>query len=512
LKNIYDEFYSITKDILTKQKGTGKTFIIQSENEMDWSMLGTADLSNNPEPTDLTIQNAITFWNTIQKAIDDAKKDNIVQGVYVYHGCEVNMVKRAMEGKKTATNNVIPYTHCDLYGYSAYDTMLADDNMSTFLAALNYLSNKSNGSSSFGKKNIYISEAGIPANEIGWGEPKSVSTISRAVKTAFDFGIPYFNYWQLYDNECSVYNPVNEQCRGFWIRKPSGDLSPVYTQVFSNYPAVVVSGKVTQRDGTPLARVGIDLCNNKFTLTDANGNWQKSMSPGAGYCARVVTSMLPAGYLSIEGTSNNSCVAKSPSYEWQIAGQNKFVSCSAINEGFCDLPSDSNINFKVTYPAGCTNECLTSGAKQCSGTAGYKTCGNYDNDSCLEWSGVTNCSSGQTCSGAGICSSACIPKTCAQLGSYDCGSWDNGCGATISCGTCAGGKICNSNGQCVSQTNSGLVGGPVISNQGTQTQTQKLTRAEILQRIAQIKQMLIQLITQLIAELQKQLVALPKTN
>jgi len=60
----------------------------------------------------------------------------------------------------------------------------------------------------------------------------------------------------------------------------------------------------------------------------------------------------------------------------------------------------------------------------------------------------------------------------------------------------------------VSQTNSGLVGGPVISNQGTQTQTQKLTRAEILQRIAQIKQMLIQLITQLIAELQKQLVAM----
>jgi len=152
LKNIYDEFYSITKDILTKQKGTGKTFIIQSENEMDWSMLGTADLSNNPEPTDLTIQNAITFWNTIQKAIDDAKKDNIVQGVYVYHGCEVNMVKRAMEGKKTATNNVIPYTHCDLYGYSAYDTMLADDNMSTFLAALNYLSNKSNGSSSLERK------------------------------------------------------------------------------------------------------------------------------------------------------------------------------------------------------------------------------------------------------------------------------------------------------------------------------------------------------------------------
>jgi hypothetical protein len=40
-----------------------------------------------------------------------------------------------------------------------------------------------------------------------------------------------------------------------------------------------------------------------------------------------------------------------------------------------------------------------------------------------------------------------------------------------------------------------------------QTQTHKLTRAEILQKIAEIKKLLIQLIIQLIAELQKQLAA-----
>jgi hypothetical protein len=38
------------------------------------------------------------------------------------------------------------------------------------------------------------------------------------------------------------------------------------------------------------------------------------------------------------------------------------------------------------------------------------------------------------------------------------------------------------------------------------------TRAEILQKIAEVKKLLIQLIIQLIAELQKQLAALPKTN
>lgn len=49
-----------------------------------------------------------------------------------------------------------------------------------------------------------------------------------------------------------------------------------------------------------------------------------------------------------------------------------------------------------TSTSGCTNEC-SSGTKQCSGN-GYQTCGNYDSDSCTEWSSVANCLSGQTCS------------------------------------------------------------------------------------------------------------------
>jgi parallel beta-helix repeat protein len=59
-------------------------------------------------------------------------------------------------------------------------------------------------------------------------------------------------------------------------------------------------------------------------------------------------------------------------------------------------------SFGYTPPT-CTNDCTSSGAKQCSGN-GYQTCGNYDSDSCLEWSSVTACSTGQTCSG-GICQS-----------------------------------------------------------------------------------------------------------
>ena len=41
----------------------------------------------------------------------------------------------------------------------------------------------------------------------------------------------------------------------------------------------------------------------------------------------------------------------------------------------------------------------------------------------------------------------CVPYTCASLG-YDCGSWDDGCGGTLTCATCASGYTCTA-GTCV---------------------------------------------------------------
>ncbi|MDD4988722.1 MAG: hypothetical protein PHS68_07505, partial [Candidatus Izemoplasmatales bacterium] len=108
-----------------------------------------------------------------------------------------------------------------------------------------------------------------------------------------------------------------------------------------------------------------------------------------------------------------------------------------------------------------------------------------------------------------VSSAGCVAKTCASLGNYQCGSWSDGCGAMVSCGTCTSGKTCNASGRCVSQT----IGGPVISDSDPQTLTetpQKMTRAEVLQKIAEVKQLLIQLIIQLIAELQKQLAGMQK--
>jgi hypothetical protein len=57
----------------------------------------------------------------------------------------------------------------------------------------------------------------------------------------------------------------------------------------------------------------------------------------------------------------------------------------------------------------CVDDC-SSGSKQCSGN-GYQTCGNYDADSCLDWSNVTLCSAGTSCSN-GACVVVPANNTC----------------------------------------------------------------------------------------------------
>ena len=83
----------------------------------------------------------------------------------------------------------------------------------------------------------------------------------------------------------------------------------------------------------------------------------------------------------------------------------------------------------------CSNECLSSGNKECSGN-GYRICGNYDADSCLEWGSVTSCSSNQACSN-GDC--ICNPN-------WQCTSWSicvnnqqtRTCSDLNKCGTISG--------------------------------------------------------------------------
>ncbi|MEI6916276.1 MAG: hypothetical protein WCL39_14170, partial [Armatimonadota bacterium] len=141
--------YEISKYLLTTYKGTGKTFIIQNW-EGDWALTSAG---SDKEPTEAAISEMITVLNARQDGVERARNEVGTDGVMVAHAAEVNLVAKAIDGKKCVTNDVLPYTHCDLYSYSAYDTSLKGPK--EFRAALDYLAKKAPDSKLFGSNNIY---------------------------------------------------------------------------------------------------------------------------------------------------------------------------------------------------------------------------------------------------------------------------------------------------------------------------------------------------------------------
>jgi hypothetical protein len=85
--------------------------------------------------------------------------------------------------------------------------------------------------------------------------------------------------------------------------------------------------------------------------------------------------------------------------------------------------------------ATCSTPSTTPPSCTCSGSGGQvKTINSSNAEVCLNFVNGSYQSSG-TC--------ACTPDTCASLG-YNCGTWSDGCGGTLNCGTCTLPAICDS--------------------------------------------------------------------
>lgn len=86
-------------------------------------------------------------------------------------------------------------------------------------------------------------------------------------------------------------------------------------------------------------------------------------------------------------------------------------------------PSGTTCSGGQCLAVSCGNDCATSGATQCDGTTGYKTCGNYDDDSCYEWSPLYVCPSGKICSAGTADNEVCVYPTDTICASYTYGDW-----------------------------------------------------------------------------------------
>ncbi|MEN9881350.1 MAG: hypothetical protein RLZZ308_533 [Candidatus Parcubacteria bacterium] len=171
--------------------------------------------------------------------------------------CEVTKVipswntTSASLGYPTAsiTKDVLPSISCDLFGYSAWESVDIATNVSPYDPALtwrdaldgslDYLRKQTKPSFAFGRNNIIISEAGIPENN-----PKaSPSTFNAIIAYALsEKDMPWFLYWTLYDNECNIKNitvstieNTASECDGLWIKKPDNTLGATFSRFQATY-------------------------------------------------------------------------------------------------------------------------------------------------------------------------------------------------------------------------------------------------------------------------------------
>jgi hypothetical protein len=239
---------NLAKYFLQNYAGTGKTFII-ANGEGDQIM---HDFGNAPPPTAATAQAMRDWINARQDGVSEARAEFGVAGVQVVYGCEVSSVRNSIQGNGiTMANDVVPFTHCDLYSYTPYDYGPSRDEVD-LVEALNYLALKAPDSALYGKHNLYLGEYGFTENaEEGGDAEHQKERIRRATEAALGFGCQYVIYWQLYDNEpCTQgspapceYNPAlwqddpvprndtrptNNQMRGFWLVRPDNTRPPSY--------------------------------------------------------------------------------------------------------------------------------------------------------------------------------------------------------------------------------------------------------------------------------------------
>lgn len=224
-------FHDLTRYLMKKYEGSGKTFILQNW-EGDWLVRlngGTGTFSDR-DPPDIAVDGMARWLNARQRGVERARNRlTSVTGVAVKHAVEVNHVWRAkyQPWRVSLTDDILPVVRADMYSYSAWET--GDDPSGERLKEmLTFLDARTSGSG-----NIYVGEYGAPENV--HGSAMHLSQVAAQTRAALDWGAAYVVYWQLFCNEFTADTPppgypavLNQDMRGFWLLRPDGTRSPVW--------------------------------------------------------------------------------------------------------------------------------------------------------------------------------------------------------------------------------------------------------------------------------------------
>jgi hypothetical protein len=230
-----DQMYRLAKHLLTTYAGTGKTFIVQN---WEGDHILREGLADGADPDPVRLQGMIDWWNARQDGVEQARREVGAHGVQVLHAAEVNSLSAAMAGQVTATNDVLPYTHCDLYSYSSWDVGFTPGELTR---ALDYLEAKAPDNRLFGRYNLYLGEYGM-AKDHGAPDGQRFERIRQLMEAALGWGVRYAVYWQVYCNEAlRTYTgrPRNGDLRGFWLIRPDGEKAPAWYSLAGQLPAAL---------------------------------------------------------------------------------------------------------------------------------------------------------------------------------------------------------------------------------------------------------------------------------
>ncbi len=163
--------------------------------------------------------------------------------------------------------------------------------------------------------------------------------------------------------------------------------------------STIVGGQITKY------HVLCEKCTNECDSVNqkvCSGNSVKTCVKGSDGCNRWKLTDCSAGMICRDGECAASCTDECSTNGKRECYGNGFRTCGNHDSDSClEWGSVTNCDSDETCSNGscvktCTDECSTNGKRECYGN-GFRTCGNHDSDSCLEWGSVTNCGASQTC-------------------------------------------------------------------------------------------------------------------
>jgi len=290
---------------------------------------------------------------------------------------------------------------------------------------------------------------------------------THSTQNCFNNDIYWFNSCNIkegiYQDCGNNASTTNYRCNGNWTQRQMMSKGCLNSLCYNN---------IVWKDTQNCASVSKVCLNGACVTCTPNQTQGCKVCNSAGSAWVDNSSKCSSGQVCRSGSCVSSCTPKTCSTLGNYICGSWSNGCNGtINCGTCSANKTCSVGKCVSN---CNNECSVSGAKQCSGSTGYKICGNYDTDTCLEWSTATNCGKGKICQN-GSCRDTCTCQNdctssgleqCSGNGYKTCGNYDSdSCLEWSEVTTCLENQTC-SNGACLNVN---------ASTNGTRTIHAKIT-------------------------------------